>query len=309
VTPAGWGALLGATAGVGLVLVLTRVLALRRADLTVRVLPFVRDLPSVGGRVPEATVGGPFRAVFGPLLESAAGAVERVLGGSASVRRRIERARLPMTVHDFRVEQVLWGLAGLTACAVPAVAVSLKAPDRTVPLLVLCGVAFATGVLLRENRLTAQVTAYERAVLAEYPALAELLALAVGAGEGPVAALDRVASRSHGAMSAELRAVLAEVRTGTGLSVALDRLAARTGLPAVARFAEAMAVAVDRGTPLTGVLHAQAADAREAGRRALIESGARREVLMMVPVVFLILPVTVLFAFWPGVVGLHLVTP
>ena len=51
------------------------------------------------------------------------------------------------------------------------------------------------------------------------------------------------------------------------------------------------------------------ADAREAGRRALIESGARREVLMMVPVVFLILPVTVLFAFWPGVVGLHLVTP
>jgi tight adherence protein C len=57
------------------------------------------------------------------------------------------------------------------------------------------------------------------------------------------------------------------------------------------------------------VLHAQAADAREAGRRSLIESGARREVLMMVPVVFLILPVTVLFAFWPGVVGLHLVTP
>ena len=28
---------------------------------------------------------------------------------------------------------------------------------------------------------------------------------------------------------------------------------------------------------------------------------------MMVPVVFLVLPVTVLFAFWPGVVGLSLV--
>ena len=90
--------------------------------------------------------------------------------------------------------------------------------------------------------------------------------------------------------------------TAEQLRTALDALAARTGLPAVARFAEAMAVAVDRGTPLAGVLHAQAADAREAGRRALIESGARREVLMMVPVVFLILPVTVLFAFWPGVV-------
>jgi tight adherence protein C len=308
-TRAVWGALLGGLGGVGMVLVLTRALALRRADLAVRVLPFVRDLPSLGHPLPEPSGVGPFRAVFGPVLESAAGVVERVLGGSTSVRRRIERARLPLTVHDFRVEQVLWGLAGLAAFAVPAVAVSLRSPERTLPLLVLCLVAFAAGVLLRENRLTAQVTSYERAVMAEFPALAELLALAVGAGEGPVAAIDRVASRSHGAMSAELRAVLAEVRTGSGLAPALDRLAARTGLPAVARFAEAMAVAVDRGTPLTGVLHAQAADAREAGRRALIESGARREVLMMVPVVFLILPVTVLFAFWPGVVGLHLVTP
>jgi len=29
----------------------------------------------------------------------------------------------------------------------------------------------------------------------------------------------------------------------------------------------------------------------------------------VVPVVFLVLPVTVIFAFWPGVVGLNLVTP
>ena len=31
--------------------------------------------------------------------------------------------------------------------------------------------------------------------------------------------------------------------------------------------------------------------------------------VFVVPVVFLVLPVTVVFAFWPGVVGLHLVTP
>ena len=60
-----------------------------------------------------------------------------------------------------------------------------------------------------------------------------------------------------------------------------------------------VATAVERGTPLADVLHAQAADDREAGRRELIESAARREVLMMVPVVFLVLPVTILFAFSP----------
>jgi tight adherence protein C len=35
----------------------------------------------------------------------------------------------------------------------------------------------------------------------------------------------------------------------------------------------------------------------------------RESLPLAVPVVFLVLPVTVVFAFWPGVVGLHLVTP
>jgi len=77
----------------------------------------------------------------------------------------------------------------------------------------------------------------------------------------------------------------------------------------VARFADGIAVAVERGTPLADVLHAQAADVREAGRRELIETAARKEIFMMVPVVFLILPVTVLFAFYPGVIGLSFTTP
>ena len=93
------------------------------------------------------------------------------------------------------------------------------------------------------------------------------------------------------------------------MAEAFDGLAATTGLPLVARFATGVAVAMERGTPLADVMHAQAADVREAGRRELIESAARKEVLMMAPVVFLVLPVTILFAFFPGVVGLRLVTP
>jgi tight adherence protein C len=310
VSPALWGALCGAGVGTGLLMVATRVLVLRRPQLDVRVLPYVRDLPQADRPVVAPTSqAGTFRALFGPLLASAAHILERVLGGNASIRRRLERANLPMTVHDFRVEQVLWGLVAFGSTAAVSLLVALRSPGRTLPLLVLCAVAFVLGVLLRENRLTAQVTERERRILAEFPTVAELLALAVGAGEGPVSALDRVVTRSHGELSTDLGAVLAEIRTGTPVATALDALARRSGLPVVARFAEGMAVAIERGTPLSGVLHAQAADVREAGRRALIESGARKEILMMVPVVFLVLPVTVVFAFWPGVVGLHLVTP
>lgn len=309
-TLAMWGAVLGATSAGGLLLVLDRLLAMRRPTLEQRVLPYVRDLraPSASAH-PVPAPGSAFSAVFGPGLRSVARGLDRILGGTASVRRRLDRAGLPLTVHDFRVEQAVWGLLAFGGTAAVAVLVALRSPGRAVPLLVLCLIAFVLGALMRDNRLSSQVRERERRMLAEFPTLAELLALAVAAGEGPVAALDRVVTRSRGELSQELGLVLAQVRTGTPVTVALDDLAARTGLPIVARFAEAVAVALERGTPLTDVMHAQAADVREAGRRALIESGARKEVLMMVPVVFLVLPVTVLFAFWPGVVGLRLVTP
>lgn len=311
-SPTGWGALLGAGTATGMLLVLQVVTATRRPNIEQRVLPYVRDLPGArfagGGEVTERPRSA-FVAVFGPALRSAARTLDRVLGGSTSVRRRLERANLPMTVHEFRVEQVVWGVVAFSGAALVLLVVAMRSPTRTLPLLVLCVIAFVLGALLRENRLTAQVRERERRMLAEFPTVAELFALAVAAGEGPVPALERVVARSHGELSVELSKVLAEVRTGTPVSRALDALASRTGLPVVARFAEAVAVALERGTPLTDVMHAQAADVREAGRRALIETGARKEVLMMVPVVFLVLPVTVLFAFWPGMVGLRLVSP
>jgi tight adherence protein C len=99
------------------------------------------------------------------------------------------------------------------------------------------------------------------------------------------------------------------VRAGTPLTAALDALAARSSLPVLSRFVDGMAVAVERGTPLADVLRAQAVDVREAGKRALLETGGRKEVAMMVPVVFLILPVTVLFALFPGYYGLTFTTP
>ena len=306
------GMLLGAVAGLGLLLTVARVRAVHRPTLALRVTPYLRDVPRLGP-APAVDVGSsPVTAaagVFGPVLRSAADVVERTLGGAASVRRRLQRAGLDRTVHDFRVEQVLWGLGGFALVAAYCLLDALGGGGGTVWGLVLCAVGFACGVLARDTYLTSQVTQRERRVLAEFPVIAELLALAVAAGESPVAALDRVVSRSGGELSRDLGGVLAAVRTGEPVGHAFDELARATGVPSVARFAQGVAVAVERGTPLADVLHAQAADVREAGRRELIEVAARKEILMMVPVVFLVLPVTVLVAFWPGVIGLHLTTP
>ena len=309
--PTTWGAMAGGAAGLGALFTARRVVAIRRPVLAARVLPYVRDLPQVGGASVRAQPSVPTSAaagVFGPLLRAAADGVERVLGGATSVRRRLERGAIDKTVHEFRIEQVLWGLVGFAGLAAYGALRALSGPANPLGLVLLCVVAFVAGVLARDTWLSSQVKARERRILAEFPTVAELLALAVAAGEGPVAALDRVVQRSGGELSGDLARVLAAVRTGEPVGAAFDRMAATTGLPLVSRFAQGIAIAIERGTPLADVLHAQAADVREAGRRELIELAARREVLMMVPVVFLILPITVVFAFWPGLIGLSLTT-
>ena len=301
------GALLGAIAAAGVLLALWRVRAMRRPALSDRVLPYVRDLPAPGIPLRRET-SNVVSGVFGPLVRALAESIERILGGAASVRRRLERAGLERTVHELRIEQVLWGVSAFCVVAALALVRAVTHPSGALASLLVCVLGFLVGVLARDSWLTHQVSVRERAMVAEFPTIAELLALSVAAGESPAVALDRVVRRSHGELSRELARVLAAVRTGQSVATAFDALAVRTGVMPVARFASGIAIAVERGTPLADVLHAQAADVREAGRRELIETAARREIFMMVPVVFLVLPVTILFAFFPGVIGLHLAT-
>jgi tight adherence protein C len=300
------GAVLGACAGVGVWLVAARAVSISRGSFESRVLSYLGDLPELRRRAVDGRGAG---VTLRPVLRRAGAVLDRAVGGTTSVQRRLQRSGLDLTVEEFRVQQVGWAVMGFAGFGVLAVTAAWRSPERALPLAILTGLAALAGVMARDNRLTAQVRAHEERVLAELPVLAELLALAVAAGEGPVAALERVVRRSDGALSRDLARVLGEIRTGKPVALAFDELGDRTGLPVVARFASGIAVAVERGTPLAEVLHAQAGDVREARRRALIESGARREIAMMVPVVFLVLPITVLFAFWPGVIGLRLVTP
>jgi tight adherence protein C len=232
--------------------------------------------------------------------------VERISGGSAGVQRRLDQLGGRRTVEQFRAEQVVWGALGLGCGLVFCLLVAAGRGVAPVPMVALVLVCCLLAVLARDQLLTRQVRRREERMMGEFPTVAELLALAVGAGEGPVGALERVARTCRGELSAELRRTLADARAGASLIQALGGLAGRTSLLPLARFVDGVAVAVERGTPLAVVLRAQAADVRDLGRRRLMESGGRKEIAMMVPVVFLVLPVTVLFAVYPGLVVLDL---
>ncbi len=296
-----WGLVAGALMGCGLLLVWRGLPRNRRAGLAERVAPYLRDqtpLPSrlLAGRV---TSQG-WVPVLTPALQRAAGAVDRIIGDGPTVQRRLLRAGEAPDVERFRVQQVLAGVAGAglgVGASIVGVASGRLSAWMAVALVLLGG---ALGVVAWDQVLSQRASAREARMLAEFPTIAEFLALAVGAGEGAVGALDRVCRLSRGELSVELGRCLADARAGASLPAALSGLAERTGLPSLARFVDGIVVAVERGTPLADVLRAQAEDVREAGRRGIMESAGRKEILMMVPVVFLILPTTVVFALFPG---------
>jgi tight adherence protein C len=307
----GWsmrGAALGLVAGLGLVLTTARTPWLRRPRLDDRLGPYLRDAaPSSLLREPPRQAGfGTLERLLAPLLRDAARWVERVSGGPGTVRRRLDQLGRGGGVEQFRAEQVLCGIAGAGAGAGLALLIASVRGLSAVPLVGLVTVGALLGVLGRDQLLSLQVRRREDEMLAQFPAVAELLALAVGAGEGAVGALERIAGTCHGELSNELSRTLGDARAGASVVQALERLGARTSLPPLARFVDGVAVALERGTPLAEVLRAQAQDVRELSRRRLMESGGKREIAMMVPVVFLVLPVTVLFAVYPGLAALDL---
>lgn len=303
------GALVGVLALAGLAMLVAGLPIMRRPTLDDRLAPYLRDTsrPSTLLAVPKPP-RGPFGLgeLAAPLIHRLGARVDALLGGSASVVRRQLRAGEQADLERFRAEQVLWGFGGgLTAAALTAATAASKGRLSVFMLVMLVLIGCGAGVVARDYRLSQSARRREQRMLAEFPTVAELLALAVSAGEGATAALERVCRLSQGELSDELRRCLADARAGANLPTALEGLARRTGLISLSRFVDGIVVAVERGTPLAEVLRAQAQDVREDGRRTLIEEGARKEILMMVPVVFLILPVTILFALFPGAAFLN----
>jgi tight adherence protein C len=302
------GMLLGLVGATGLVLVVTYAPPFRSVRLVDRLAPYVHDAPPPSRLLGTATETGlltAVRRVFGPVIGDGARAVDRFLGGRAAVRRRLDALATDATVEDFRIEQVVWGGIGLLGATVLATVGSVVAGSLNVLSAgLLCLAGAVGGVLGRDWWLTQQVRRREELLLAEFPVVAELLALAVTAGESPAAAIARVTRLSGGELARELGSALGRARAGVPLVEALQQVADRASLDALARFIDGLLVAIERGTPLAEVLRAQAADVREAGKRRLLEAGGRKEIAMMVPVVFLVLPVTVLFALFPGLISI-----
>ena len=205
------GGLVGGVGAAGLVLAVLASPPLRHRTLADRIAPYLADSTRTSQlllRSQPNTVSALGR-LTAPLLADAVKMIDRIVGGQSSVRRRLDALDSPMTVEQFRVDQVLWGAiataAGL-ALGLIAVIFGQTNPITLVLLIVACAIG---GVLGRDWWLSQVVAKRDAEILTEFPVVAEMLALAVTAGEGPAGAIERISRLAHGHLVNQLSSILA----------------------------------------------------------------------------------------------------
>lgn len=291
--------------GLGLWSLLSLVPSLGRQRLTSRVAPYVQDVSSDARAIVTRRPSDPL-PVLGVLVGPLVDLVGRLAGGSDAVARRLRQAGSGMTVPDFRSRQLVYAAVGGAVGVVLAIAAG---GAQALPFVGQVGIVIlfaAGGFVLRDYLLQRAAKARLARMASELPTVLEFLTLSLSAGEGMLDAVRRIARISRGELARELSLVVGEVATGVPFAEALATTATALDLAPFTRFVEQLTVALERGTPLAEVLRAQAQDSRDQAKRELIESAGRKEVAMLVPLVFLILPTTVAFAIFPGIMVLQL---
>lgn len=287
-----WGGLLGLACALGILLIAAWLAARRPPNVAARIGPFV----SSGSR--ERDYEAAWRALLALVLP------QRFHNATPRLRSRLSRSGSAESPGQFRVEQLAWSAVGGLAGALTGGVIGAPSPAG---VIVLAAIGAVAGALAREWRLSQRIRQRSQRLDDELPASAELLAFALAAGESPRGAIVRLAESTDGVLAEEFGRVVAESRSGVPLESSLRSMAGRTASESLSRFVEALLLATERGTPLAEVMREQASDVRSEARRRLLTLAGRKDVAMLAPVVFLILPTVVVVALFPGLSSLHLI--
>jgi len=173
--------------------------------------------------------------------------------------------------------------------------------------LLFAATTFAVALLYRDSRAEGQARAKRLAELdREVPQFTQAICLLVSSGVTPLKAIDILASRSKSHLALELSQTVTAIRAGDSLPIAIDALLVRASVPGLRRFATTLVVSIERGAPLVPTLVALVRDLQLESKSALMRSAGRTEIALMIPVVFILLPISVLFALFPSITQLQL---
>jgi tight adherence protein C len=133
------------------------------------------------------------------------------------------------------------------------------------------------------------------------PDAMDLLTIAVEAGLGFDAAMQRVTDKFHNALSDEFGTVLQEVRLGRPRLEALDEMGRRTGVEDLHNFVQAVIQSEQMGVGVARILRLQSDEMRRKRRQRAQEKAAQASLKMMLPMVGCIFPTLWIILLGPAI--------
>lgn len=161
-------------------------------------------------------------------------------------------------------------------------------------------------LFMQRRKVESENRAIREAIDGELPGLIQMLTLMISSGISPLRAIELIALRTDSNVSLELGQIIERIRMGDPSSRALDDFARRVNTLDARRFSNAVTMGLERGSPLVPVLSALVGDARNEEKTRLLKRVGKSEIALMIPVVFLLLPISVLFALFPSFAGLEM---
>jgi Flp pilus assembly protein TadB len=138
----------------------------------------------------------------------------------------------------------------------------------------------------------------------ELAKILQMLAIMISAGESPVTALRYISQRSSGKLALLIKTSLGNYEQNGNLYKTLEFVSSATNSAQVRQLLNAVRISAERGSPMLDTLQNQVRSLNKEIKVNLLNRAGKSEIALLIPVVFLILPTSILFAVWPSIYGL-----
>ena len=172
-------------------------------------------------------------------------------------------------------------------------------PQLIAPSVILMLFLISTFIFLRKRQ-TSQRNSKREEFDLELPTQIQLLTVLISSGISPSRAIALLSVRSNSISCQRFTDVVSGIQAGESVVEALDNLAQRHHSIVLRRFITSLILGIERGSSLTPILISQVRDSRLTSKSETLKRAGKAEIALLVPVVFLILPVSILFALWPS---------
>ncbi|MEZ5230250.1 MAG: type II secretion system F family protein [Acidimicrobiales bacterium] len=233
-------------------------------------------------------------SVFGPTVAEAAARLSKLVDAADAdelAQRLRQSGKDDPDVAQYRIRQLATAVAGCAVGAVSGAAI-FGVGSGSLAMFVCFAVA---GLSMHRGSLDRAISERSARMRTEVPVIAQLLAVHLRTGHGPVESLRAVVRRSIGPVADDCRAALGLIAGGTSPQAAFERLADESAEPTATRLYRLLASSIRVGGDIVDPLLAVASEVRAQQREELARRSVKRRTAMVVPLLVLVAPVMTLF--------------